>query len=76
MVSVTSGWIVLLSSPPPQVGPGLHPVLFHEVEQLHGCWCYQVVSYHFGKLLSGQTTVAEQIYDYWVTMVGILRGTK
>ena len=72
---VTFGWVVL---PPslPWVGPGLYPVLFPEVKQFRGHWCYKVVSYHFGKLLSGQTTMAEQIYDYWVTTVGILRGTK
>ena len=81
--AVTFGWEVLPSSPP-QVGPGLHPVLFPEVEQVHGCLCYLVVSYHFGKLSMSQTTVAECICDFmatggpafWVTRVGIPRGGK
>ena len=61
--AVTFGWVVLLHSPP-QVGPGLHPVLSPKVEQVHGRWCYWVLSYHFGKLLSSQTTTAEQIFDF------------
>ena len=47
---VTFGRVVILPVPH-QVGPGLHPVLFPKVEQVHGCWCYWVMSYHFEKLL-------------------------
>ena len=34
------------------------------MEQVRGRWCYQIVSYHFGKLLLSQTTMAEQIFEF------------
>ena len=61
--AVTFGWVVLPPSPP-QVGLGLHPVIFLKLEQVHGCWCYRVISYHFGKLLLSQTTMPEWIFDW------------
>ena len=57
-------WVGSTPAQSPQVGPGLHPVLFSEVEQIRGHWCNRVMSYHFGKLLLSQTTVAEQIFDF------------
>ena len=49
---------------PHLVGLGLHPVLFPEVEQLHGHWCYQVMTYHFGNQLTSQITMVEWIFDF------------
>ena len=60
---VTFGWVIRLPSPS-QGGPSLQPVLFPKVEQVRGRWCYQIVSYHFGKLLLSQTTMAEQIFEF------------
>ena len=65
-------WVGSTPAQSPQVGPGLHPVLFPEVEQVRGPWCYQDVSYHFRKLLLSQTTVAEQIF-YFVDWGLLLR---
>ena len=42
---------------------GQHSGLFPEVEQVHGPWCHQVVSYQFGQLFTSQTTVSEHILD-------------
>ena len=73
-------WVGSTPAQSPQVGPGLRPVLLPEVEQVCGLWCYQDVSYHFRKLLSSQTTMAEQIFDFgaWgqLLRVGTPRGAK
>ena len=55
---------------------GQDSVLFPEVEQLHGHRCYSVLSYHFGKLLSSQTTLFEQIFDFGPRprIAGVKRG--
>ena len=64
MLFCSKFWVGSTPTQSPQVGPGLHPVLFPEVEQVGGHWCYLVVSYHFGKLSSSQTIVTEQIFDF------------
>ena len=57
---VAIGWLVPMSSPHP-VGLGLHTVLFLVVYLLHGHWCYQIMTYNFGKHLTRQTNKCEQI---------------
>ena len=57
---VAMGWVVPMPSPHP-VGLGLHPVLFPVVYLLHGHWCYQIMTYNFGKHLTRQTNKCEQI---------------
>ena len=63
---------------PHQVVIGLAAGHIPEVYQLHGCWCHWVVSYHFGKLLSSQTTFSEQIFDFRPRprIVGVKRGLE
>ena len=57
-------WVgsTLAQSPPDSTWPAPSPL--PEGEQLHGPWCYRVMSYHFGKLLSIQTTLFNQIFDF------------
>ena len=60
---VTFGSVVPLPSPH-QVGLGLDASIFPVVFPLHGCWCDWVVWYYFGKHLTSQTTMVEQIFDF------------
>ena len=72
---VTFGWVVPWPSPH-LLALGLHPVLLPEGEQLPGPWCYQVMSYHFGKLLLSKTTLFNHIFYFGPRprFAGVKRG--
>ena len=65
------GLVSRLHGPLHQV-PGMEKAHSHGPEEIFEFWCYGVMTYHFGNLLTSQTLILSQIFYFSPKMQNLL----